>query len=100
VENFELYLIVILIVVLLGIILNTIKYYRGEKRKVKNLHRFAKDGEVDAQHHLAEHYEKGNVVKKDTQKAAFWRQIASFSENRKVKDTLLYDLENKTNQKK
>jgi len=99
-ENFELYLIVILIVILIGFILNTIKYYRGKKRKVKNLHRFAKEGETDAQYHLAEHYEKGDMVKQDTQKAAFWKQRASFSADRREKDTLEDVIKTKTNQKK
>ncbi len=99
-ENFELYLIVIFIVILIGFILNTIKYYRGEKRKVKNLHRFAKEGETDAQHHLAEHYEKGDMVKQDAQKAAFWKQRASFSAYRSGKGTLQNRVKTKTNQKK
>lgn len=85
-ENFELYLIVILILVLLGLILNTIKYYRGEKRKLKNLHHFAKEGEVEAQENLAKHYEKGKMLKKNTQKAAFWQQRATFSEARKSRE--------------
>jgi len=99
-ENFELYLIVIFIVVLIGLLLNTFTYYKGEKRKVKNLHRFAKEGEKDAQYHLAKHYEKGKMVKKDTQKAAFWYQKASFSEEKLVKDTLSDVLSQNTNQKK
>jgi len=99
-ENFELYLIVILVIVLFGIILNTIKHYRGEKRKVKNLHRFAKEGEMDAQHHLAKHYEKGKMVKQDSKKAAFWHQRASFSNTKMEKDTLIYISSKKTNQKK
>jgi len=99
-ENFELYLIVILVIVLFGIILNTITYYRGEKRKVKNLHRFAKEGEMDAQHHLAKHYEKGKMVKQDSEKAAFWYQRASFSNAKMEKDTLIDISSKKTNQKK
>lgn len=99
-ENFELYLIVIVFVVLIGLILNTIKYYKGEKRKVKNLHRFAKEGEEDAQHRLAKHYEKGDMVRKDTEKAAFWYQRASFSEDKRAKDALQDGSGKKTNQKK
>lgn len=77
-ENIELYLIVALFVIIIWFIINTIKFYRGEKRKVKNLHRFANEGEVDAQTQLAKRYEKGSIVKKDCQKAAFWYQKASF----------------------
>jgi TPR repeat protein len=79
-EKLELYLIVIIIVILIALVLNTIKYYKGEKRKVKNLHRFAKDGERDAQKDLAKHYEEGYIVKKDTKKAAFWHLKASITE--------------------
>ncbi len=42
-ENIELYIIVALFVFTLWFIFNTIKYYKGEKRKVKHLHRFAKE---------------------------------------------------------
>ncbi|MCF6244634.1 MAG: SEL1-like repeat protein [Sulfurovum sp.] len=83
-EDIELYLIGIFMFVLLILIWNTIKYYKGEKRKIKNLHRFANEGESNAQKHLAKHYEDGNMVKKDTKKAAFWYQRAAFSDkNRK-----------------
>ena len=78
-ENIELYIIIALIVVIIWFIVNTIKFYYGEKRKVKNIHRFAKEGEVEAQSRLAKHYQKGDMVKKNCQKAAFWYQKASFS---------------------
>ena len=77
-ENIELYIILALIVVLILLIMNTFKYYKGEKRKVKNLHRFAKEGEANAQNTLAKRYQKGNMVKKDCQRAAFWYQRAAF----------------------
>ena len=48
-ENVELYIIAGLAIFTLWFIFNTIKYYKGEKRKVKHLHRFAKEGEVEAQ---------------------------------------------------
>jgi len=78
-DNIELYAIVILSLFTIWFIFNTIKYYRGEKRKVKNLHRFAKEGEVKAQQNLAQHYQKGDMVKKSCEKAAFWYQKAAFS---------------------
>jgi len=78
-ENMELYIIVGLFVFTVWFILNTIKYYKGEKRTVKHLHRFAKEGEVEAQQHLAHRYHKGHVVKKNCEKAAFWYQKAAFS---------------------
>ncbi|WP_373032252.1 hypothetical protein [Sulfurovum sp.] len=78
-ENIELYIILALFMFTIWFIRNTVKYYKGEKRKVKHLHRFAKEGEVEAQQHLAKRYQKGYAVKKSCQKAAFWYQKAAFS---------------------
>lgn len=78
-QNIELYLIMGLCIFTIWFILNTVKYYKGEKRKVKQLHRFAKEGEVEAQHSLAHRYRKGHAVKKSCKKAAFWYQKAAFS---------------------
>ncbi len=99
-QKVELYLIVILTIILIVLIVHTTRYYRGEKRKVKNLHRFANEGEVEAQLRLAECYEKGIVVKKDPQKAAFWRQKAIFSVDRRAKGAYRDILRIKRNQKK
>jgi len=87
-ENIELYIIIALFVFTVWFIINTIKYYKGEKRKVKHLHRFAKEGEAEAQHHLAKRYQKGFAVKKSCQKAAFWYQKAAFSGDPDAKDHL------------
>ena len=78
-DNVELYMIVALSVFTIWFIFSTIKYYKGEKRKVKQLHRFAREGEVKAQQSLADRYRKGSTVKKSCQKAAFWYQKAAFS---------------------
>jgi len=99
-KNMELYIIVGLFFFIIWFILNTIKYYRGEKRKVKNLHRFAKKGEADAQHHLARHYQKGEMVKKNCEKAAFWYQKAAFSGDEEAKGSLQKFLENRQKKKK
>jgi TPR repeat protein len=88
IENIELYMIAFLFVFTVWFIFNTIKYYKGEKRKVKHLHRFAKEGEAEAQHHLAKRYQKGYAVKKSCQKAAFWYQKASFSGDSDAKSFL------------
>jgi len=88
VENIELYVIFILFLFIVWFMLNTIKYYKGEKRKVKHLHRFAKEGEAEAQHHLAKRYQKGYAVKKSCQKAAFWYQKAAFSGDENAKTFL------------
>jgi TPR repeat protein len=81
IDNIELYLIVFLIFFTLWFMLNTVKYYKGEKRKVKHLHRFAKEGEPLSQYELAKRYEKGQAVKKSCQNAAFWYQKASHAGN-------------------
>ncbi len=87
-KNIELYVIAGLICIIILFIFNTLKYYRGEKRNVKNLHRFAKEGEVDAQSSLAKRYQKGDMVKKDCQKAAFWYQSAAFKGDEDAKGHL------------
>ena len=84
IEDIELYIIGVLIIFILWLIINTIKYYRGEKRKIKHLHRFAKEGETLAQYHLAQRYYKGNMMKKNKRNAAFWSQKASFSGDKKA----------------
>ena len=87
-ENIELYIILALFVFIVWFSFNTIKYYKGEKRKVKHLHRFAKEGEVEAQQHLAHRYHNGYAVKKSCQKAAFWYQKAAFSGDNDAKSFL------------
>ena len=87
-ENLELYILLALLLFTLWFIRNTIKYYKGEKRNVKHLHRFAKEGEVKAQNHLAKRYHKGNMVKKSAQRAAFWSQKAAFSGDTDAKEFL------------
>lgn len=81
IENIELYLILFLFLFTVWFMFNTVKYYKGEKRKVKHLHRFAKEGESISQYELAKRYAKGQAVKKNCQNAAFWSQKASFSGN-------------------
>ena len=78
-EAFELYMTAGVFLFTIWLILNTVRFYRGEKRKVRYLHRFAKEGEADAQHALAQRYQKGYAVKKNCRKAAFWYQKAAFS---------------------
>jgi len=78
-ENIELYVLLVLSVFTIWFIFSTIKYYKGEKRKVKQLHRFAREGEIKAQQSLADRYRQGFTVKKSCRKAAFWYQKAAFS---------------------
>ena len=100
IENIELYVIVVLIVFTLWFIFNTKKYHYNQKRKIRNLHRFAKEGEVDAQSDLAKRYQKGKQVKKDCQKSAFWYQKASFSGDEQAKGYLAKFLEKYKHKKK
>lgn len=95
VENIEIYITFGLFIFIVWLMLNTIKYYKSEKRKVKNLHRFAKEGEAEAQWHLAKRYQKGYAVKKSCQKAAFWYQKAAFSGDENAKSFLEKILEKK-----
>jgi len=94
IKNIELYMIVFLFFFTLWFIRNTIKYYYGEKRKVKNLHRFAKEGEKEAQHDLAKRYHKGNFVKKNCERAAFWYQNAALKGDEEAKGHLENFLQN------
>ena len=79
IEDLELYIIVFLFFFTLWFILNTVKYYKGEKRKVKHLHRFAREGESLSQYELAKRYAKGQAVRKSCQNAAFLSQKAAFA---------------------
>jgi TPR repeat protein len=88
VKDIELYAIVALFLFIAWFIFNTKKFYHAEKRKVKNLHKFAREGEVKAQQDLAVRYQKGKMVKKSCDKAAFWYQKAAFSGDEKAKGYL------------
>ena len=94
-ENIELYLIAGLVVFTLWFIFNTKKFYFGEKRKLKNLHHFAKEGDVEAQQELARHYQEGEMVKKNCDEAAFWYQKAALSGDEKAKGYLQKFLDNR-----
>jgi TPR repeat protein len=80
--------------------INTIKFYKSEKRKVKHLHRFAKEGELEAQNKLAKRYEKGDMVKKDCDRAAFWYQNAAFNGDKIARGRLRTFLNKRKKKKK
>ena len=86
IENIELYVLVVLFFFTLWFIRNTFKYYRGEKRKVKNLHRFAREGETISQYELAKRYAKGQMVKKSKHNAASFSQKAALSGDKDAKE--------------
>ena len=77
----EIYLFYILLLFTLWYIYSTIRYYYAQKRKLRWMHRFAKEGDVEAQYHLAKRYRKGDIVPKSPQRAIFWYQKAAFSGN-------------------
>ena len=98
IENIELYLILFLTLFTVWFIVNTVKYYKGEKRKVKHLHRFAREGESLSQYELAKRYAKGMAVRKSLQNAAYLSQKSAFSGNenaQKLLDTILKNKHNK-----
>lgn len=95
IENIELYLIVGLFILTLWFIFNTVKYYKGEKRKVKHLHRFAREGESLSQYELAKRYAKGQAVKKSCQNAAYLSQQAALSGDKNAQNLLNKILKNK-----
>ena len=88
IEEVELYLTPVLIVFILWLMRNTVKYYKGEKRKIKHLHRFAKEGEEASQYKLAQRFQKGNMVKRSCNDAAYWYQRAAFSGNEDAKNKI------------
>ena len=95
IEDLELYMIPLLIVFTLWFMRNTVKYYKGEKRKIKHLHRFAKEGEEESQYKLAQRFQKGNMVKRSCNNAAYWYQRAAFSGNDNAKNKIDKMLKNK-----
>jgi len=88
IEDIELYLIIILIIVTLWFMINTVKYYKGEKRKIRHLHRFAKEGEKESQYKLAQRFHKGNMIRRSCKDAAFWYQKAAFSGNEDARNKI------------
>ncbi len=97
IEDLELYIIIGLFLFIIWFIFNTKKFYHGEKRKLKNLHRFAKEGEAEAQQDLALRYQKGKMVTKSCYRAAFWYQKAAFSGDEKAKGYLKKFLDRRKN---
>ena len=95
IEDLELYLIPVLIIFTVWFMINTVKYYKGEKRKVKHLHRFAKEGEKESQYKLAQRFQKGDMVKRSCNDAAFWYQKAAFAGDEDAKNKIDKILKNK-----
>jgi len=99
-NDMELYAIVLIFILLLWFIKNTIKFYHGEKKRVKNLHKFAKNGEVYSQIELGKHYQKGKVVKKSCDRAAYWYNRAALNGHKEAQGYLKKFMENKRGKKK
>ncbi|SFV53561.1 hypothetical protein MNB_SV-3-213 [hydrothermal vent metagenome] len=87
-EYVELYVILFLIFFIPWFISHTVKYYRAERRKVRHLHRFAREGESLSQYELAKRYAKGQAVRKSCQNAAFLSQKAAFSGDDRAQELL------------
>jgi TPR repeat protein len=100
IEDIEVYIFLILLLFTLWFIRNTVKYYQGEKKAVKRLHRFAKEGEVQSQYQLAKRYQKGNAVRKSCNQAAFWYQKAAYSGDEKAQEHLKLFLEKRRRSRK
>ena len=88
IDNIELYILFCLLLFTVWFVRNTLKFYKGEKRKVKHLHRFAREGESLSQYELAKRYAKGEMVKKSKQNAAYLSQKAAFSGDKDAKKFL------------
>lgn len=90
----ELYLFIALLLFTLWFIRSTVKYYFGEKRKLRQMHRFAREGELKSQQELAQRYRKGDMLPKSCERAAYWYQKAALSGDEEAKGFLKTFLEN------
>ena len=99
-DNIELYAIAIIIIFLLWFIRHTIKYYYKEQKRLKHLHKFAKEGEVESQLELGKHYQKGKVVKKSCERAAYWYNRAALNGDEEAQGYLEKFMENQGGKKK
>lgn len=91
----EVYLFIVLLLFTLWFIRSTVKYYFGEKRKLKQMHRFAREGDLEAQQHLAQRYRKGDMLPKSCERAAYWYQKAALAGDEEAKGFLETFLEKK-----
>ena len=83
--DIEFYALIGLFLFTVWFIADTVRYYRGQKRQIRHLYRFAREGEPDAQITLAQRYQKGNMVRKSCQNALFWYQKAAFTDDERGK---------------
>lgn len=79
VEEFELYAISVLFLFTLWFIVNTILYYRAEKRRLKQLRHFNNRREVFSQTTIGKYYDKGHIVKRNYCNAVFWSKKVAFA---------------------
>lgn len=90
----ELYLVLFFFLFTLWFIRNTVTYYRSEKRKLRYMHRFAREGDIDAQRYIAKRYQKGDMLPKSCERAAYWYQKAALSGDEAAKGFLEKFFEN------
>ena len=93
-EEIEIYILGGVALFTLWFIRHTINYYYGEKRRFKQMQRFAREGDTEAQRYLAKKYQEGEIVKKSCDQAAFWYQKAAFSGDEEAKGFLRKFFEN------
>jgi TPR repeat protein len=86
--NAELYLTAVVFVVTIGMIIHTVRYFKGKRRLLKHMKRFAKEGDGDAGLFVADEYRKGDVVKKNCDGARFWYHKAALDGNEEAKKRL------------
>jgi TPR repeat protein len=86
--NFELYLIGVLFLVMIGLVIHTVRYYKAKKRMFKHMKRYAKQGDSEAELYVAEEYHKGEIVKKSCEQAHFWYHKAALHGNEKARKNL------------
>jgi len=87
-QDFELYAVAVLFVTTLWLIIHTVRYYRGKRRLLKRMKRFAKEGDGEAGFFVAEEYRKGDVIKKNCPQARFWYHKAALDGNEEAKERL------------
>ncbi len=87
-QDIEFYATILLALFTIGFIRYTYRYYKAGKTKIRRMHRYANEGDVQAQEFLAHEYEKGEFVPKDCKRAAFWYTKASIGGSKKAKSFL------------
>jgi hypothetical protein len=82
-ENIELYFILFLSLFTLWFIVNTVKYYKSKRRKLKPWHRFSREDAILSQYELAKRYAKNQEVQKRYQNVThFAKKTVGFKDRK------------------